>query len=129
MKRDRTRDGDLEAALQIDPELKRAHLWEGLPLPKPDPAPTQRQFADWLNGRSFSFRGVSQVTLLFDEDIVKWTAAGGERDYQFEVENKREIIVQGGQDSRLVFAQNLKKGTFSSTAGTYDLKLEDNGKE
>ncbi len=124
MKLDDTRDGKLEAALQVDGELKRAKNWEDLPLPTVKIADSKEDFGEWLVGKEFSFSGVSQVTLLFGEDSVTWTTGGGTvKEHTYDIDTKRTLTVEGAQDFKLRFSDDLTSGTFSSNVGTYDLKF------
>lgn len=124
-KNEYTSEGKLEAALQVDGELKRAKRWEGVPIPTVKIADSEKDFGNWIVGKKFSFSGIAQVTLLFGEDLVTWTTGNGMvKEHTYTIDTKRTVTVEGGQDFKMKFSDDLKSGTFSSNVGTYDLKYE-----
>lgn len=124
-----TRAGSFDQALQTKKQIESAMRWENLPLPQSRGEKKEdwgrSEFKDWLKTKSFSFRGVSSVTLEFDDRKVRWIAGGAPREHDFRVSGKRGVIVEGGQNFRLEFADDLSTGTFESNVGKYPLTIVD----
>ncbi len=124
-----TKAGSFEKAMLIKKQIESARRWESLPLPKfrsgKDEDLTRSEFEDWLKTKSFSFRGVSQVTLEFDKRKVRWIVGGELREYDFKVPGKRSVVIEGAQNFRLEFVDDLSTGTFESNLGKYPLTIVD----
>lgn len=124
-----TRSGALDDALRVKEQIEKARQWNSLPLEQfrnDNNIEMDREgFEKWLRTKSFSFRGVSAVTLEFDKDKVRWITGGQPQEYDFKLRGKRGVIVEGAQNFRLEFADDLTSGTFESNLGQYALTIVD----
>ena len=124
-----TKAGSLDEALQTKKQIESAKRWETLPLKQflsgKNEDLSRSEFEGWLKTKSFSFRGVSHVTLEFDDKKVRWIVGGMPQEYDFKVRSQRSVIVEGAQNFQLEFAADLSSGTFESNIGKYALTIVD----
>lgn len=125
-----TKAGSLEKAMQAKKRIESAKRWENLPLAQlrseEKKGLSRSEFEDWLKTKTFSFRGnLAQITLEFDDKKVRWIVGGKVREYDFKVRGNRSVIVEGDQDFRMEFVDDLSSGTFESNLGEYDLTIVD----
>lgn len=124
-----TKAGLIDEAVETKKQIESAKRWEGIPLEQfrnqKNENLSRSGFEDWLKTKSFSFRGVSQVTLEFDDKKVQWIAGGKPQAYDYKVRGKRGVVVEGAQDFRLEFVDDLTSGTFESNIAKYDLTIVD----
>lgn len=124
-----TKAGSLEKAIQAKNQIESAKRWENLPLAQLRSEKSgdlsRSEFEAWLKTKSFSFRGVAQVTLEFDDKTVRWIVGGQPQEYDFKVRGKRSVIVEGAQNFRLEFVDDLSSGSFESNLGRYALTIVD----
>ena len=122
-----TKAGSLEEAIKTKEQIESARRWENLPLEQfrseKNENLSRSEFENWLKTKSFSFRGVSHVTLEFDEDTVRWIVGGKPQEYDFKVRGKRTVVVEGAQDFQLEFVDDLSSGIFKSNIGEYALTI------
>jgi hypothetical protein len=124
-----TKAGLLEEAMQTKKQIESAKRWESIPLEQfrrqKSGDLNRSEFEDWLKTKSFSFRGVTQVTLEFDDKKVRWIVGGKPQEYDYKVRGKRNLVINGAQEFRMEFVDDLSRGTFESNAGKYDLTIVD----
>lgn len=124
-----TKAGKLDEALATKKQIESAKRWESLPLEQFRVVKlgdlNREGFEKWLKTKSFTFRGVTQVTLEFDDKKVQWIVGGKPQAYDYKVRGKRGVVVEGAQDFRLEFADDLTSGTFESNVAKYDLTIVD----
>lgn len=130
VKQDYVAAQELDAALRVDAEIKRALDGKSLPVEAgaKDYLSTlsKEEFGIWIQNQLFEFSGaIAGKTLLkFDANRVTYGEGGNAPVYEYRLAGTRSIEINGGVDEggfTINFSKDLHSGTFTSRRAEYPL--------